>query len=182
MNKEFGYNNHLSSDDIRGFRKKNSLSRKELAVLLNVSVKTIEKWESSDTKITGPVVFLLTILNRKPELIEKYRLPEKKYPLRLYYMSGNMLNTVIDVDIMNCKVSFKNFTDQLILRAFGSKEEATYEDFEKFLESRCFPRERDKMKIELDLLGLRSYDPLSIIRKTEGRMAEDDCYLIFDKE
>lgn len=52
-------------------------------------------------------------------------------------------------------------------------KEPTYEDYEVFLESRCFPKSRDKMKLILKDLDLPFYDPLMIIQKTEGRMAED---------
>ena len=44
-----------------------------------------------------------------------------------------------------------------------------------FLESRCVPRERDGLQYYLEELGLDEYDPLAIIRKTQGRMAEDNC-------
>ena len=53
-------------------------------------------------------------------------------------------------------------------------EHPTYEEYEEFLESRCFPRTRDKMKILLEELNLPFYDPLMIIQKTKGEMAEDD--------
>ena len=33
------------------------------------------------------------------------------------------------------------------------------------------------MKLELKRLGLPFYDPLLIVEKTEGRMAEDDFWL-----
>ena len=145
MNEIYALSVSLSKEDISRFRKTNSLSRKELSILLGVSVRTIEKWETSEEGVSGPLVFLLTLLNSRPELIDKYRLPEKRYPLRLYYMSGNMVSTVIDVDMMNRKVSFKNYTDKLILRAFGNREEVTYEEYEEFLESRCFPKTRDKL-------------------------------------
>ena len=36
------------------------------------------------------------------------------------------------------------------------------------------PESRDKMKLILKDLGLPFYDPIMIIEKTEGRMAEDD--------
>ena len=51
------------------------------------------------------------------------------------------------------------------------------EDFEYFLESRCFPRGRDYMKDILRDMGLDSYDPLAIIEKTKGRMAEDKQWI-----
>ena len=47
----------------------------------------------------------------------------------------------------------------------------------EFIESRCFPRTRDKMKLQLRELGLPFYDPLMIIGKTQGRMAEDEQWM-----
>lgn len=181
MNKEFALVNNLKKEDIRNFRKKNKLSRLELAFLASVSKKTIENWETTDKEITGPIVMLLTVLNERPELIERYRLPNKEYPLRMYYMSDYSISTLIDVDLVHRKIKIKNFTDNLIQRAFGSKEEVSYEDFEKFLESRCFPPTRDKMKIELDKLGIKAYDPMSIILKTQGRMADDNYYIMMER-
>ena len=96
-------------------------------------------------------------------------------------MCQNRISTLIDVDILNQKVFFRNYTGNLLLRAFGQKEEASYKDFMDFLESRCFPRTRDKIKIELESRGLRSYNPLAIVRKTKGRTEEDDCYIEFEK-
>lgn len=46
-----------------------------------------------------------------------------------------------------------------------------------FLKDRCVPQERDGLKYYLSDLGLDCYDPLAIIRKTEGRMAEDSCWI-----
>ncbi len=89
-------------------------------------------------------------------------------------MEKDNINTVIDVNMINRKVSFKNFTSNILSRAFGNKEEATYEDFEDFLKSRCFPPSRDKLKIELEKLNIPFYDPLLIIEKTKGRMADND--------
>ncbi len=67
--------------------------------------------------------------------------------------------------------------DDPLFRAFGVKLEPEYEDYEAFLESRCFPRTRDKMKIQLKELDIPFYDPLLIIEKTQGRMADDDFWL-----
>ena len=70
-----------------------------------------------------------------------------------------------------------NKTDEVIHQAFGVKAKPNWEDFEYFLESRCFPRTRDHLKLVLRDLGLDSYDPLAIIEKTEGRMAEDKQWI-----
>ncbi len=70
------------------------------------------------------------------------------------------------------RVKIYNYTKDLMCRAFGKKEEPTYERYEAFLKSRCFPKSRNKMKLILEELGLPFYDPLMIIEKTEGRMAD----------
>ncbi len=40
-----------------------------------------------------------------------------------------------------------NYTRDLLYRAFGKVEKPTFQEYEEFLKSRCFPRERDKMKL-----------------------------------
>lgn len=177
MNNKYAVKKALFGNDIKDFRKKYSLTKTDLSSLLNVSPRTIEGWESSNNEISGPLVLLLRILDENPEYIESLLIPDMKYGLRLYYMENGDINTVIDVDMLNRKVSFKNYTNNIIKRAFGNKESVTYEEYEKFLESRCFPRSRDKLKIELDKLGISYYDPLLIIEKTKGRMAEDNLYI-----
>lgn len=175
--KSFAFSENISSKELKLFRESHNLSRKQMADLLNVSIRTLEGYEITDKKITGPIVTLFRLLKEYPELIDKYRVPSQVYPLRLYYMEKDNINTVIDVNMINRKVSFKNFTSNILARAFGNKEEATYEDFEDFLKSRCFPPSRDKLKIELEKLNIPFYDPLLIIEKTKGRMADDDYYI-----
>lgn len=38
-------------------------------------------------------------------------------------------------------------------------------------------RQRDGLRYYLQELGLDHYEPLAIVRKTQGRMAEDNCWL-----
>ena len=52
---------------------------------------------------------------------------------------------------------------------------------ERWEESRCFPESRDKMKLILKDLGLPFYDPIMIIEKTEGRMAEDNFWVRIER-
>ena len=89
--------------------------------------------------------------------------------LRLFFDSD------CDVDIKTAK----EYGAELISMPYtvDGKLICPYEDYEEFLESRCFPRERDKIKIELKRLGIPFYDPMMIIEKTEGRMAEDDFWI-----
>ena len=46
-----------------------------------------------------------------------------------------------------------------------------------FLEERCVPRQREGLQDYLEALGLDHYDPLEIVLRTEGRMAEDQQWL-----
>lgn len=85
--------------------------------------------------------------------------------------------TIIDVNELAREVKIKNYTNNLIFRAFGVIENPDYDEYLEFLESRCFPRTRDKMKLVLEDLDLPFYDPFMIIEKTEGRMAEDDFWI-----
>jgi putative transcriptional regulator len=177
---DYAIKDRVTGEEIRSFRKKNKLDRKDLARILNVSCRTIESWENGKT-VSGPIVFLLRILSEKPELLEYYELPRRKNKVRFLFMNGfDDILTSIDVDFMKRKVSIRNYTDSLD-RAFGNIENPTYDDFMLFVESRCFPRTRYDMKVMLDELEIPFYDPLLIIEKTEGRMAEDDKWIKIEK-
>ena len=82
---------------------------------------------------------------------------------------------------MNREVKITNYTDNVMFRAFGIEEAPNYEMYQEFLESRCFPKSRDKMKLILQDLDLPFYDPFMIIEKTEGRMAEDDFWIRIER-
>ena len=82
---------------------------------------------------------------------------------------------MIDVVFLNRKNAIQNQTSDLIHRAFGVVENPTWEDFNIFLEDRCFPETRGNKKELLDELGLMEYDPLQIVEKTQGRMADTTC-------
>lgn len=171
----------LSGQDIRHTRRRLKMTQAAFASFLGVSKKTIERWEGGKNPVTGPVVPLLKILKEQPYLIEEYTIPEKVYPLRLRYMFRDELCTIIDVDERNRRVKIRNYTNDLQFRAFGKNEHPDFETYEAFLESRCFPHTRDKMKIMLRELDLPFYDPFLIIQKTGGRMAEDDFHILLER-
>ena len=100
----------------------------------------------------------------------------------LKVMHDMQVCAIIDVDMNNKKVSVTNFTDNLLRRPFGRNENPTWEDYEAYLERRCIPRSRDKMKWHLKEIGVQFYDPLSIIKKTQGRMAEDRMWIEIEDE
>ena len=61
--------------------------------------------------------------------------------------------------------------------AFGNNPHPTWDDFQAFLEERCIPRQRAGLREYLEAIGVAEYDPLQIIQKTKGRMAEDQQWL-----
>jgi putative transcriptional regulator len=81
------------------------------------------------------------------------------------------------VNPLKQEIEIKNYTNDVMSKAFGNNEHPSYEDYLEFLKSRCFPETRDKLKLVLADLDLPFYDPFLIIKKTEGRMAEDDYWI-----
>lgn len=167
----------LSGVQIRAARKRLQLTQQEFADLLRISKTTVAHWEKGNGSISGPVVLAVKMMTEDPGLAARLMIPERTTSLRLLYYYQNMLCTLIDVDDRLQSISIRNYTRWPQYRAFGNNTEPNYEDYQEFLKSRCFPEQRDKMKLELKRLGLPFYDPLLIVEKTKGRMAEDDFWL-----
>ena len=49
---------------------------------------------------------LVHILNEYPQIEENLRVPEKEYPIRLWYMFKSEICTIIDVDERGRKVKY----------------------------------------------------------------------------
>ena len=172
---------YTTATEIKQIHKQLHLTQKKLPEFINCSKPTVERWERSKEAIHGPIVPFLKMLQRYPEYEQEVRVPEKIWPLRLWYMYGSNVCTLIDVNEQEQKVKIKNYTDKIMFRAFGVVETPNYDQYQEFLESRCFPKSRDKMKLILKDLGLPFYDPIMIIEKTEGRMAEDDFWIRIER-
>jgi transcriptional regulator with XRE-family HTH domain len=50
---------NISSEDIKKFREKEGMTQEDLARLLNVSVTTVSRWETGETKVTGTAAAVL---------------------------------------------------------------------------------------------------------------------------
>lgn len=172
---------YITAREIKRVRENLGLTQKEFAMLICSSKPTVERWERSTEPITGPIVLVVKMLEKYPEYAETVRVPKKATPIRLWYMHGQTVCTIIDVNEMKREVHIQNYTDNLMFRAFGVEENPDYKMYLEFLESRCFPRSRDKMKLILKELDLPFYDPFMIIEKTAGRMAEDDFWIRIER-
>ena len=72
-------NELVNNEFLKSFRKNNNLTQVRLANILNVTKKTIEKWEQGVNPIKGTSAALLYLLNKKPELIKEFYVEERNY-------------------------------------------------------------------------------------------------------
>lgn len=99
---------------------------------------------------------------------------------KIEYFWKDKLTSIIEVDKDRVKVT--NYTDDLILTAFGVNDNPTIEDLDEFLEDRCFPRSRINCREILKALNIDYYDPFLICYKTHGVIQGDFCWLRFDDQ
>ena len=180
-NKIFITPDYITADDLKRIRKLLNMTQKEFAMLIGCSKPTVERWERSSEQIRGPICLLLKLIEQDVQSVLKLRVPKKDTPIRLWYMYNQMVCTIIDVNELKREVRIYNCTDNVMFRAFGVTEKPDFEMYTEFLESRCFPEGRDKMKLVVKDLNLPFYDPFMIIEKTEGRMAEDDFWIRIER-
>lgn len=180
--KKFAVNEYVTSNEIKKVRRKMNLTQSEFARLTGSSKPTVERWEKEGAKVKGPIVLLVEMLKQNMDYVVRLEIPPKELPVRMWYMYKDKICTLIDVDEVKEIVRIKNYAGNVMFTAFGNIVEPDIEDYKEFLESRCFPRTRDKIKLELERLNVPFYDPYMIIQKTQGRMAEDDFWIRMDDD
>ena len=97
--------------------------------------------------------------------------------LQLQFYHGNSLCTTILADETAEKVLIENHTSDSLYTAFGVNNNPDWQDYQNFLEERCIPKSRAGLQEYLNAIGVDEYHPLEIIRKTKGKMAEDQSWL-----
>lgn len=97
--------------------------------------------------------------------------------MKLLYFDGDNLCTTIIVDETEHVLRVENHTGRVVKTAFGNNPAPAWEDLQHFLEERCIPHARAGLREYLEAIGVEEYDPMEIIKKTEGRMAEDDQWI-----
>lgn len=99
------------------------------------------------------------------------------FVLLLNYFDKDTLCTQIAADFSDQTICVQNHISDCLRTAFGNNFSPTWNDFEEFLEERCIPRSRAGLREYLETLGLEEYNPLEIIKKTSGKMAEDNQWI-----
>ena len=103
---------------------------------------------------------------------------EQGHDVRVFrFYEGFILCTTIYADFTDGTLTAENHVDDPVKTAFGNNSLPTWEDFQSFLEDRCVPRQRAGLREYLEAIGVGEYCPIEIIKKTAGRMAEDNQWL-----
>lgn len=95
----------------------------------------------------------------------------------LRFYDEETLCSSIYADFTEHTLTVENQDVPLLKTAFGNNPFPTWKDLMDFLEERCIPQQRAGLREYLETLGLAEYDPMAIIEKTGGRMAEDRQWL-----
>lgn len=133
--------------------------------------------ENKEVKISfdGERIIIEKIKSLQEFLDEKRMKKHNLKVLRLY--ENEKICTKICADFTDETLCIENYTDDMIKRAFGINENPDWNDFCGFLESRCIPKTSSGIKEYLEVLGLYEYNPLEIVKITEGKMSEDNMIL-----
>jgi len=107
---------------------------------------------------------------------------EQKHDVRRFlFYDGDILCSSIHADFTDETLTSQNHINDPVKTAFGNNPLPSWEDFQAFLEERCIPRGRAGLREYLETVGVDVYDPMEIIGKTAGRMAEDGQWLSVEK-
>lgn len=122
---------------------------------------------------------ILSLRSSGPDFAEQQRRYGHDVRILRFY-DGKDLCSSIYADWTSQTVVVENQTVSPVKTAFGNNLLPTWEDFQHFLAERCIPPQRAGLREYLETLGLNGYDPLDIIEKTGGRMAEDQQWLTIE--
>ena len=118
------------------------------------------------------------IIVRKKQTLQEYQNTHKQNKLlQLKFYHGDTLCTTILANETDKSVLIENHTNNPLYTAFGVQDDPDWQDYCDFLEERCIPKSRAGLHEYLTAIGVAEYSPIEIIRKTQGRMAEDQAWL-----
>lgn len=96
---------------------------------------------------------------------------------KLSFFDDNELCSIIYADFTDKTLKAENHTEDIVKTAFGNNKIPTWDEFMDFLEERCIPKKRSGIREYLEAIGVAEYNPLEIIKKTKGKMAEDKQWI-----
>lgn len=137
-----------------------------------------EEQREVDLTFDGETVTLSRYL-RGPEFAERKLAQNHEIRILRLYDENDLCSTIY-ADFTHQTVVVENQPVSHVKTAFGNNLLPSWDDFQSFLAERCVPLQRAGLREYLEALGLEEYDPLAIIEKTGGRMAEDQQWLTIE--
>ena len=138
-----------------------------------------EERREIELSFSGEQITISRRLSSEEFTTQKLALGHDVRVLRLFDKS--QLCTTIYADFTDETVAAENHVADPVKTAFGNRALPTWADFQVFLEERCVPRQRAGLREYLEAIGLSEYDPLAMIKKTGGRMAEDEQWIEMER-
>ena len=137
----------------------------------------LSKEDRMEISFDGEKITIRPLASTDPEVFRR-NAEQKGHRLKEYrYYDGDILCTVILADFTAEQICIENKVVALLDTAFGVNETPSWEDFLAFLADRCIPKTRKGLDRYLDAVGVPEYDPVQLVEKTQGRMAEDHKWL-----
>ena len=136
---------------------------------LNLTDAQVEMAFDGEKIVISPRLDTQKFSERKKELNHKLVI------VNLY--DDKTLCTKICADFTDKTLVAENHAKNIVKTAFGENGIPNWDDFERFLEERCMPKSRAGIREYLETIGVDEYNPIEIIKKTKGRMAEDKQWL-----
>ena len=137
----------------------------------------LSKEDRVELSFDGEKITVRPLASTDSELFRR-NAEQKDHRLKEYrYYDGDVLCTVILADFTAEQICIENKVDEILDTAFGVNETPSWEDFLAFLADRCIPKTRKGLDYYLDAVGVPKYDPVLLVEKTQGRMAEDHKWL-----
>ena len=97
--------------------------------------------------------------------------------IKIRVFNHNDLCAVICADYSDQTVKYEAYEKNYLNTPFGNNLYPDFDDYEDYLKERCIPESRMGLSEYLDALNVDSFNPLEIIKKTKGVMAEDHVRL-----
>lgn len=174
---------HESSQRENYEKKSRGNSRKECRKVFAQSPGRVASYNgtfkrgSVELSFDGEKITVRPLASTDSELFRR-NAEQKGHQLKEYrYYDGDTLCTVILADFTAEQICIENKVDEILDTAFGVNETPSWEDFLAFLADRCIPKTRKGLDYYLDAVGVPEYDPVLLVEKTQGRMAEDHKWL-----
>ena len=176
------YNLGLLSVEESGLCERRVLELRELARDVSEAMKSLmSDGLSADEAIRALLVFdgekILVQLVKTIDSFKKEKFNLHHDVREIKFFDKNGLCTCICADFTDKTLVAENHTDNIVKTAFGNNDCPDWNDFMDFLEERCLSKSRAGIREYLEAIGVSEYDPIEIIKKTAGRMAEDDQWI-----